>query len=613
VTPAQLLDVDALLAPIAGENPAGTDLRYAPVYDKIRGARKAAESDERDAAAWESVKRLLADAIRSQSKDLQLGAWLVEAAVRRHGFEGAGAGLLLLARLIDGYWENLYPAIEADEDEPLGFRGSVLEGLDDRLSSVLKNVPLTDRTSAYGVLHYEASQVTDKVKKAALVEQGWPTSEQFDAEIDGASTSFIDRTMAAVGQARASLDTLESICEQWFVWPPAGNDRSAVSVTFGDTRQVLETGRWLMERTAKRRGPIQPAPSPSPQPVVSVKSIERVDEVTPAPAREEPVREPALARPSAAVTSREAAVQQLRSLITFLREDNDLNPLPYLLARSIAFAQLIAYDTLEKAQPLPAPTTALRQRLRALFAEKNWSDLLVESERAISSIEKQAWLDPHRFSIVAMERLGASYQRAGATARGQLRLLLTTFPDIADAELEDGTPAASQETQDWLRAQPLQAGHAAAATTGTGPGHADGPTPDAGLWEEAVSLVRSDKVSDALTRLQSAADAAVSGRERFMGRLRVAELCLQAAKHLLAFPILDELARIVEQERLDEWEDRRLVLRVWSALYRCGRQLESTDPEVKGRTKSAYARLCRLDPAEAMALEQEGAVSRSRR
>ena len=35
--------IDSLLTPISGPDPAGQDLRYTPVYDKIRLARRAAD------------------------------------------------------------------------------------------------------------------------------------------------------------------------------------------------------------------------------------------------------------------------------------------------------------------------------------------------------------------------------------------------------------------------------------------------------------------------------------------------------------------------------------------------------------------------------------------
>ena len=59
-----------ILNPIAGDNPSGQSLRYAPVYDKIKEARReddelaqGAWQHERKVADWVQVSRLCQDAI----------------------------------------------------------------------------------------------------------------------------------------------------------------------------------------------------------------------------------------------------------------------------------------------------------------------------------------------------------------------------------------------------------------------------------------------------------------------------------------------------------------------------------------------------------------------
>ncbi|MDQ3996372.1 MAG: type VI secretion system ImpA family N-terminal domain-containing protein, partial [Gemmatimonadota bacterium] len=71
---------DELLVPIPGANPAGAELRYDSVYDKIKEARR--EDDdapqgewqtERKVADWPLVIKLTKEALSKKSKDLQLG------------------------------------------------------------------------------------------------------------------------------------------------------------------------------------------------------------------------------------------------------------------------------------------------------------------------------------------------------------------------------------------------------------------------------------------------------------------------------------------------------------------------------------------------------------
>src|SRR5580698_7010217 len=84
-----------ILNPIPGENPSGKDLRYAPIYDKIKEARR--EDDDLNQGAWQherkvadhvAVIKLTQEVIATQSKDLQLAAWLTDSLVKTRGFPG---------------------------------------------------------------------------------------------------------------------------------------------------------------------------------------------------------------------------------------------------------------------------------------------------------------------------------------------------------------------------------------------------------------------------------------------------------------------------------------------------------------------------------------------
>src|SRR5688572_27240048 len=127
-----------ILNPIPGDKPSGENLRYAPVYDKIKEARR--EDDdapqgewqtERKVADWPLVIKLTKDALSKKSKDLQLAVWLTEAMLRREGIAGLRGGLDLLDGMVDQYWDSLFPAIDDGDVEmraaPLEWAGSRLD------------------------------------------------------------------------------------------------------------------------------------------------------------------------------------------------------------------------------------------------------------------------------------------------------------------------------------------------------------------------------------------------------------------------------------------------------------------------------------------------------
>src|SRR4030095_2829328 len=88
---AEAIDVEALLAPIPGENQAGESLQYQGTHDEIREARRADDDLEqgdgkRDlkVADWRQVSSLATDALSEKTKDVQICAWLTEALVKLH-------------------------------------------------------------------------------------------------------------------------------------------------------------------------------------------------------------------------------------------------------------------------------------------------------------------------------------------------------------------------------------------------------------------------------------------------------------------------------------------------------------------------------------------------
>lgn len=123
-----ILDIDALLAPIEGDSPVGQDLRAdytaGSIYYRLRDARsdaraaeRAADSDptlEADAGQhWRSVLQLAQTAL-GKSHDLEVAAWMTEAMVRENGLAGLAEGARLMAALVQGFWEALYPLPDED-------------------------------------------------------------------------------------------------------------------------------------------------------------------------------------------------------------------------------------------------------------------------------------------------------------------------------------------------------------------------------------------------------------------------------------------------------------------------------------------------------------------
>jgi type VI secretion system protein ImpA len=143
-----LLDFDALIAPIPGENPAGDPVPF-ELRQQLDEARRETnpedvQPDEMKRADWGDIIRTTQAILTQTSKDLLTAARLTEALTKEYGFAGARDGLHLLTLLLDQCWDRLNPPIEDNDLEP---RVTPFSWLDDpgrgaRFPSTLRLVPI---------------------------------------------------------------------------------------------------------------------------------------------------------------------------------------------------------------------------------------------------------------------------------------------------------------------------------------------------------------------------------------------------------------------------------------------------------------------------------------
>jgi len=136
-----------ILSTIPGENPSGQNLRYDPVYEKVKEARR--EEDDLPQGEWSRavkiadptlVIRLTTEALSTKTKDLQMVAWLTEALLRQDGIGGLKEGLDLLHSIIESFWDTVYPE---PEDGDMELRAAPLNWIGTYLGGQVRRTPLT--------------------------------------------------------------------------------------------------------------------------------------------------------------------------------------------------------------------------------------------------------------------------------------------------------------------------------------------------------------------------------------------------------------------------------------------------------------------------------------
>ncbi|MBA4359147.1 MULTISPECIES: type VI secretion system protein TssA [Pseudomonas] len=97
-------------ASVSKENFAGEDVRFSSEYEALESElAKASSMHESGQIDWLKIRENSENLLRTQSKDLRVGAWLTWALYQRESFQGLLAGLGLLHHLCENHWADLHP------------------------------------------------------------------------------------------------------------------------------------------------------------------------------------------------------------------------------------------------------------------------------------------------------------------------------------------------------------------------------------------------------------------------------------------------------------------------------------------------------------------------
>jgi type VI secretion system protein ImpA len=311
-----VIDIEGLLSPIAGDNPAGESLQYTPVYDQIKEARRAEDplsqgdwQRELKTADWDEVVRLSTDALANRTKDLQICAWLTEAIARNDGFRGLRDGLLLASGLHERFWDNVYPEIE---DGDLEARANALALLDRQAAAAIRNAPIT-RAPGFSFLDWE--MVKDggaPAAEAAPSPDGTPpvTLDAFQKARNASRRAFYEELWTVVGECWSAFQSLDRVMDEKFGRQTPG---------LGELKSTLDKIRDWADKTVKEK---------------------RLEEPDGSTIGGEEGSAGAGGAVAGAVSGRQDALRRLADVAEYFRRTEPHSPVSYLVQRAIAWGQM---------------------------------------------------------------------------------------------------------------------------------------------------------------------------------------------------------------------------------------------------------------------------------
>ncbi len=354
-------DLDALLAPFDDNARTGPDLRedltpQSP-YFRLRDARAEARAEEREAdknsadialpQAWRVVRQLALETIMRRSKDLEMAAWLTEAALRMDGLPGFTAGARLMSGLVEQFWDGLYPlpdeeGIETRVAPVTGLNGS---GGDGTLVQPLRKLILFRRRDGAPLpfWEYEQSAAVEAMKEADRAQRhaaGLPTFKdlQEDARVaPKAELAALRRQADAALAAWATLgERLDAVAGADS--PPTGRIRELLAQIrkIADTYAPPDLGAPIETVGADPAAPAGPAAA-----------------ATGAPG----------SAPAGAAISREDMLRDLARIADYFRRTEPHSPLAYTLEEAVRRGRMSWPELLQEMMPDPSTRNQMLTKL----------------------------------------------------------------------------------------------------------------------------------------------------------------------------------------------------------------------------------------------------------
>jgi len=351
-------DLEALLAPIPGDTPVGIDLREdaSPnsIYYRLRDARAEARAAERAAETpdddnpgrgaataaplWVTVRDLATEAIASQSKDLEIAAWLTEALLRTDGLVGVTAGFLLMHGLVEAFWDDLLPLPDEDGIEARVRPVAGLNGVsgDGTLIQPLRQITLFDRPDGtpLQLWRYEQSAdlatIADPEHRQQRIAAGAIEFDTLTAEANAQSGEVFTVLRRQASEAEEAWRALGEALDQ-----RAGADAPPTS----RLREVLQKFGSVARLFGAAAGD-----------ALEVGTASTAD----APAAGDlalPATTAATAAAATAVNSREDALRALAAIAEYFRRSEPHSPLSYTLQEAVRRARMTWPQLLEEIVP----------------------------------------------------------------------------------------------------------------------------------------------------------------------------------------------------------------------------------------------------------------------
>ncbi len=280
------------------------------------------------------------------------------------------------------------------------------------------------------------------------------------------------------------------------------------------------------------------------------------------------------------------------------------DPLPYRLLRMAAWMTVELPQTQNGTTQVHHIPAERLTYLVGLFEKGEDEQVVMEVEGGL--VNAPFWLDAHRLTASALERLG--YREAQQAVIADLAAFLQRFPTIHDCKFVGGVPFADELTRQWIDSEVLEGGVLDVGAIMTSSDRELGEsTLLSDAFETAKKLASKGNFREAFEEFRKGDKQTSSRREQFQWNLHLARFCQEIGYENVAISQLEYLDDEVSHYHLEEWEPS-LSLQVALLLVGCYKKTSVADELSKDRAlrkARVLSRISRLDPTVALGLIQK--------
>lgn len=347
-----MLQFNGLLVPISEAMPSGVDLTFSVEVDAINKARQF-DDPSLDQGEWVTTLKeadwaLVYDKclvlLTTQTKDLRLLGWLVEAAAKTRQFDGMAAGFEVMSQLCKDYWDTIHPQMEgADADRRIGN----LAWLSARAIQLVKEVPLTEgRGTAFSWNDFETARA--RVNNAARTgEEPVDSADQpalgvLESARRKSSKEFYARLIQGAARCKLTVVDLEQVLDARL---------GTQGPSFTLLKEVLETVLATIKRFGDEVG-LKTLANPNPEAAMTDQNNNAAS-----------LSDGSGLGRSGPIKNRDQALEQLRLVAEFFRRTEPHSPVAYLADKAAAWGDLSLHTWLKSVVKDPNSLASIEEML----------------------------------------------------------------------------------------------------------------------------------------------------------------------------------------------------------------------------------------------------------